>query len=143
MTTNKRKKKKGGAPKKLIDYSKLDKLCAIHCTGEECAAILEVDYDTLNNSLKSDGFGGFSDYFKKKSASGKMSLRRRQYTKAVDEGNPTMLIWLGKQWLGQKDSETLVDTTVNNIMPVPTADSIDSWEESAQVQQDNILNQDD
>ena len=39
-------KNKGGRPKVVIDYKTLEKLCAIHCTGEECAAILGVDYDT-------------------------------------------------------------------------------------------------
>lgn len=89
--------------KKQIDYAQLDKLCAIQCTGEECAAFLGMDYDTLNNRLKEDGGAGFSDYYAQKSAGGKVSLRRKQYQKAVEEGNPTMLIWLGKQWLGQKD----------------------------------------
>ena len=92
----------GPYPKK-IDYDALDKLCAIQCTGEECAAFLNMDYDTLNNRLKQDGNGGFSDYYQQKASSGKISLRRKQYSKAVNEGNPTMLIWLGKQWLGQKD----------------------------------------
>jgi hypothetical protein len=31
-----------------------------------------------------------------------VALRRRQF-KAADDGNPTMLIWLGKQYLGQAD----------------------------------------
>ena len=31
-----------------------------------------------------------------------ISLRRAQYQVAKD-GNPTMLIWLGKQWLGQSE----------------------------------------
>ena len=97
--------KLGGAPKKPIDYDALDKMCAIHCTGEECAALLDVSYEHLNNQLKRDGNGGFLDYFTKKSANGKMSLRRRQYTAAVTDGNPTMMIWLGKQWLGQKEPE--------------------------------------
>ena len=98
-----------GAPKKKItkplhqlDYKKLDAMCAIHCTGEECAAILGVDYDTLNKALKRDGNKGFTDYFKQKGANGKMSLRRKQYDHAMG-GNSTMLIWLGKQWLGQSD----------------------------------------
>lgn len=95
--------KLGGAPTKPIDYVTLDKMCAIHCTGEECAAILDISYEHLNNQLKKEGNGGFLDYFAKKSANGKMSLRRRQYTAAVTDGNPTMMIWLGKQWLGQKD----------------------------------------
>ena len=64
-----------------------------------------MDYDTLNENLKRDGKGGFSDYYAQKGAVGKVSLRRKQYQKAVEEGNPTMLIWLGKQWLGQSDGQ--------------------------------------
>ena len=85
-----------------IDWDQVDKLCAIHCTGEEQASILGVDYDTLNAACKRDKGIGFSDYFKQKSSGGKMSLRRRQYTSAMD-GNTTMLVWLGKNWLGQSD----------------------------------------
>ena len=33
---------------------------------------------------------------------GRTSIRRAQYKAALD-GNPTMLIWLGKQLLGQKE----------------------------------------
>ncbi len=95
-------KNKGGRPKYEIDYKTLLGLCKLQCTGEECAAVLEVDYDTLNNRLKEDGEGGFSDFFKKHSAGGRASLRRRQF-KAADDGNVTMLIWLGKQYLGQTD----------------------------------------
>jgi hypothetical protein len=93
---------KGGRPTKPIDYTKLDAMCAIHCTGEECAAILGVSYEHLNNQLKRDGNGGFLDYFKIKGSNGKMSLRRKQYDQAMS-GNATMLIWLGKQWLNQSD----------------------------------------
>lgn len=95
-------KNKGGRPQVVIEYSKLDAMCAIHCTGEECAAILGMDYDSLNKALKRDGHGGFTDYFTQKGANGKMSLRRKQYDQAMS-GNSTMLIWLGKQWLGQAD----------------------------------------
>ena len=89
----------------------------IQCTGEECASILGIDYDTLNNRLKEDTGSGFSDYYAQKSAGGKVSLRRKQYQKAVEEGNPTMLIWLGKQWLGQKDGaeEAVKDSPVGRI----------------------------
>ena len=121
MRDNERKqarpKNKGGRPKKLvIDYQKLQKMCAIHCTGEECAALLDVDYDTLNRTLKEDGYGGFTDYFKKYSAGGKMSLRRKQFEKA-SEGNIPMLIWLGKQYLGQKDQveEVARDERISSV----------------------------
>lgn len=92
----------GGRPRAYIDYEKLEKLCQIHCTGEECAAILDVDYDTLNRNLIEDGHGGFAEYFKRYSANGKASLRRRQFQAAMD-GNTTMLVWMGKQLLGQSD----------------------------------------
>ena len=75
----------------------------LHCTGEECATLLDIDYDNLNEHLIRDGHGGFTEYFKKHSAGGKMSLRRRQWHKAIDDDNTTMQIWLGKQNLGQSD----------------------------------------
>jgi len=127
-------KKKGGRPKAVINYPALEKMCAIQCTGEECAAILGMDYDTLNNRLKSDGHGGFSEYFRQKSSNGKASLRRKQYQKAVEEGNPTMLIWLGKQWLGQVDrveqdnissDGSFKPTTINLVGVAPSGDSGD------------------
>ncbi len=43
-----------------------------------------------------------------------MSLRRRQYSAAMD-GNSTMLIWLGKQWLGQKEPEKDKDNTAEQL----------------------------
>ena len=89
---------------KQLDYKTLDNLCAIQCTGEECAAILNIDYDTLNAALKRDGNKGFSEYFKLKGAKGKVSLRRKQFQTA-EKGNVTMLIWLGKQYLGQSDKQ--------------------------------------
>ena len=95
-------KNKGGRPRYEVDYETLDKLCGIQCTGEECAAILKVDYDTLDRALKRDKKGGFTEYFAQKGAFGKMSLRRKQYDQAMT-GNSTMLVWLGKQWLGQTD----------------------------------------
>jgi len=95
-------KNKGGRPKYEIDYKTLDSLCGILCTGEEIASILNIDYDTLNAALKRDKHGGFSEYYKKKSSNGKASLRRRQFKAALD-GNPTMLVWLGKQYLDQSD----------------------------------------
>ena len=106
------KKNKGGRPEKPIDYNQLQKLCAIQCTGEECASLLECSYEHLNNQLKKDGHGGFLDYFKKHSATGKASLRRRQYKAAVEDGNVPMMIWLGKQYLGQKEPEKATEQII-------------------------------
>ena len=43
----------------------------------------------------------FSETYKRYSQNGKISLRRYQYKQA--EHNPTMAIWLGKQWLNQAE----------------------------------------
>tara|TARA_R110002110_G_scaffold86172_3_gene224934 strand:- start:440 stop:784 length:345 start_codon:yes stop_codon:yes gene_type:complete len=95
-----------------IDWEQVDKMCGIHCTGEEQSGILGVDYDTLNAACKREKKMGFSDYFRQKSSSGRMSLRRRQYSLAMD-GNPTMLVWLGKNWLGQADKSEVTQTTTS------------------------------
>jgi hypothetical protein len=72
-----------------------------------------MDYDTLNRALKRDKHGGFTEYFKKHSASGKASLRRKQF-QVADGGNVGMLVWLGKQYLGQTDK---VEQQVDHINP--------------------------
>ncbi len=96
---------KGGRPAKKIDYEQLEKLCAMLCTGEECAAMLGMTYETLNNKLKQEGHDGFLEYYKRHSAQGKSSLRRLQW-KSANKGNVTMQIWLGKQILGQCDKRS-------------------------------------
>jgi hypothetical protein len=93
---------KGGRPLTELNYDKLEAMCKIFATGEECAGVLGIDYDTLNRRLKEEGLGGFTDYYKKHSSHGKVSLRRAQMKLAL-EGNATMLIWEGKQVLGQSD----------------------------------------
>lgn len=99
-------KNKGGRPKITFNeqqYETLEGLCQMQATGEEIAAFFKIDYDTLNRILYDDGHGGFSDYFKKASGVGKISLRRAQFRSAVTNSNVTMQIFLGKNWLAQKD----------------------------------------
>lgn len=92
-------------PRKTIDYDQLSSMCAIQCTGEECASVLGISYDTLVRALHRELGCGFADYFKKHSGAGRASLRRRQFEQA--KNNPTMAIWLGKQYLGQADKQEL------------------------------------
>lgn len=95
---------KMGAPRK-IDENQFEKLCSIMCTQEEIAGFFDCHIDTVNNFCKREYGMTFSEIYKSKSATGKMSLRRAQFKSAVDRLNPTMLIWLGKQYLGQKEPE--------------------------------------
>lgn len=87
-----------GRPKLEIDEEEVIKLASIHCTMEEIGYIVGCSVDTLENR--------FSESIKEGRARGRASLRRMQY-EAAKKGNATMLIWLGKQLLGQRDAETL------------------------------------
>lgn len=85
-----------GRPKKKIDYQTVEKLANIQCTQEEISNFLGISTRTLQKDKE------FLRIYKKGLENGKMSLRRMQFKKAND-GNVSMLIWLGKQYLGQTD----------------------------------------
>lgn len=96
-----------------INWTTVDAMMHIQCTGEEIAAVLQIDYDTLQRAVKREKGIPFADYIRQKSDGGKSSLRRLQWSKAK-EGNPTMLIWLGKQVLGQKDHQEITGNMNHN-----------------------------
>lgn len=91
------------------DWKKIEGMASIFCTGEEIANILDLHYDTLESRIKEryDGLS-ISDFLKKHQSNGKASLRRTQYKAALEDKNITMLIWLGKQHLGQTDKQELL-----------------------------------
>jgi hypothetical protein len=95
----------GGRPTIEIDWKLFDKLCYMQATQLEIASFFNCSVDTIERAVKKQYNAGFADYYKKASAGGRMSLRRRQIESAMD-GNVTMLIWLGKQYLEQKDVTT-------------------------------------
>lgn len=91
-----------GRPKIEIDFKGLKKLCNIQCTLVEISQWFNCSEDTVERRVKEKYDITFAEYYKKNSARGKMSLRRKQMQVAL-KGNVTMLIWLGKQHLGQTD----------------------------------------
>lgn len=95
--------KANGRPKIPIDFPMVEKLCAIQCTGDEIASVLGINYDTLFNRIKQEYGITFSEYFKKHSGAGKASLRRTQFELA--KKSAAMCIWLGKQYLGQREPD--------------------------------------
>ena len=96
-----------GRPKKVIDYNLVEKLANIMCTQEEIATMFDCDVRTLQRDEK------FCRVFKKGKENGKMSLRRTQFKLA--EKNPTMAIFLGKQYLGQRDNIEVKAENTNRI----------------------------
>ena len=100
------------AKKKEINLKHLEKLCSMQCTKSEICDFFDIDEKTLTRICKDEYGMGFSDVYKKKSATGKISLRRYQFR--IAETNATMAIWLGKQYLGQRDNLELIDNTEIN-----------------------------
>lgn len=90
----------GGRPRFVIDYDSVEKLASLQCTQSEIASYLGCSVDTLQADEK------FSGIYKAGMDKGRMSLRRHQW-RALEEGNSTMLVWLGKQYLGQREKNEL------------------------------------
>ena len=100
-----------GRPKIEIDFEKVDALCAVFCNCEEIVSILKFDmkvsYDTVERRIKEQFDITFAEYVKQKQmAFAKPKLRKAQFDCAMS-GNATMLIWLGKQYLGQIDKQEM------------------------------------
>lgn len=87
-----------GRPRIELDREALRALAVMQGTYDEMAAVMGCSPDTLTRHYK--------DVIDAARATGRMSLRRFQYVNARN-GNATMQIWLGKQWLGQKDVATI------------------------------------
>lgn len=114
---------KGGRPRKEMTDEEFDRVIGmirIQCTAEEIAGVLSVSSDTLDRRIKERGEIGFAELYKKHASFGKASLRRLQW-RAAEAGNPTMLIWLGKQVLGQSDKQAIEHTGAGGG-PIQTED---------------------
>ncbi|MBK8677001.1 MAG: hypothetical protein IPN27_11720 [Cellvibrionales bacterium] len=91
-----------GRPKAVIDWAVVGKLLEAGCAGTDIASQLGIGVDTLERRCRTDNKVTFSAFSQQKRMSGDNLLRAAQY-KAAMEGNTTMLVWLGKQRLGQVD----------------------------------------
>jgi hypothetical protein len=110
----------GGRPRKELtdgDFQRLVAMIRIQCTQDEICGVFDMTAETLNTRLEERGEGSFSTLFKKHSDEGKASLRRMQW-KAAEAGNPTMLVWLGKNMLGQSD-KLMHGNDPDNPLPQP------------------------
>lgn len=94
-------------PRKEIDQKQFENLCGLQCTLDEFCGWFNVTDKTLDSWCKRTYGKHFSEVFREKRGTGKISLRRSQFQLA--QTNASMAIWLGKQYLGQRDQ---IETTV-------------------------------
>lgn len=98
-----------GRPKKQFsekDIEQIKVLARCHCPDSEIAAFMECGEMTIRRH--------FGTLLKEWREAGKSNIRAKQYQLAM-QGDKTMLIWLGKQILGQSEkvaqqvSATVID----------------------------------
>ena len=88
------------------NFSQFEELCHMQATVGEIENVLDIDHKTIDRLCKEHYGFGFSQAYKKYAEGGKLSLRR--YQMELAKRNAAMAIWLGKQYLGQKEPEQLI-----------------------------------
>jgi hypothetical protein len=109
-----KEKKKMGRPPKQIDKEQFEKLCGLQCTEEEIAGWFKCSVDTVERWCKKEYQITFAEVYRKASADGKITLRRYQLQLAKTNGS--VAIWLGKVWLGQRETEGGAASTDDRVV---------------------------
>jgi len=81
----------------------IEKLAQIGCTNEEIAYIVEFEERELLHH--------FQDTLSKGRGFLRGNIRKAQIKNALEDRNTSMLIWLGKQYLGQKEPKNQTEHT--------------------------------
>jgi len=113
-------KKAMGRKKIEFDWDRLDKFLMSGCSGAQSAAAVGISFDTLNRRCQSEKKTTFATYAAKLRQKGDSMLHAKQYQVAMD-GNTTLLVWLGKQRLGQSDQpreKQEFNGTLSNLLSV-------------------------
>lgn len=95
-------KRPKGRPKIELDVKQAAIFGYFRATYETMAEYLGCHVDTIRAAMQNED-SEFSKAYKKNFSGMKMKLSEAQIKAALD-GNSTLLIWLGKQYLGQKDN---------------------------------------
>ena len=113
MATTKRGKAKKpvGRPRIELDPKQAKIFGYFRATYDTMAEQIGCHVDTIRAAMQDDK-SEFSKEYKKGFSGMKMKLSEAQVKTAIEDRNPTLLVWLGKQYLNQKDSP-MPDEDVN------------------------------
>ncbi len=93
-----------GAPKKELDWALVDHLLEACNSGPTIAHKLGIGPTTLYERTMKEKGVTFSEYSQLKRKHGDDNIKTAQYNKAVS-GDNTMLVWLGKNRIGQRETQ--------------------------------------
>ncbi len=106
---------KNGRPKIQIDWKRFEECCAAQCTLREIADYFNCSQMTIERKVKEHYHCGFVDIFKRRRQKGLMSLRVSLFKMA--EKQPSVAIFLAKNWLGMSDKTEIAGPEGQPIMP--------------------------
>lgn len=115
------------------EFDIFEELCAKFCDQKEIANIMCVSLKALNRICKEHYFDSedgrpmsLSEVQDRFRCRGYLRVREKQW-EAIEKGNTTMLLWYGKNYLGQKDNPTVdnsleeIKNNVNSLSDILTA----------------------
>jgi len=108
---NPKAKKPTGRPRIKLDPKQAKIFGYFRATYDTMAEQIGCHVDTIRAAMQ-DEDSEFSKAYKKGFSSMKMKLSEAQVKTAIEEHNSTLLVWLGKQYLDQKDNP-MPDEDVN------------------------------
>lgn len=106
-----------GRPPAQIDWDKVDSLLIAGCSGAEIAGHIGVHKSTIYDRCLIELGIPFNEYSQQKKAKGDSLIKAHRFAKALgktDDGDNTLLIWLSKVRLGEKEPKHEENTTTNN-----------------------------
>lgn len=102
-------------PEKPIDWKKVDHLLMAGCKGTEIASHFDMHHDTFYRKVEEQYKISFTAYSQLKREQGDSLLKVKQYEKALEKDN-TMMIWLGKQRLDQREPQAVEKHAPNDAL---------------------------
>jgi hypothetical protein len=112
-----------GRPRIEFDLAAVEGLGQIGATAAEMVSVLPASQATIEHRM-ADRESDFYKAYEKGRGLLKTSLRRKQIQVAL-AGSHTMLIWLGKQLLGQSDRHDQVSSNLNVNLASLTDDQLE------------------
>ena len=101
-------------PQAKIDWNKVGERIKAQCFATGIASSLGISVDTLYLRCKKDLNIDYTEFSEQKKAEGVEMLREKQYKLAM-EGDRTLLVWLGKQYLGQSEKQEMKHEFKNEL----------------------------
>ncbi|MDD2263047.1 MAG: hypothetical protein PHW20_12385, partial [Clostridia bacterium] len=98
---NPKAKKPTGRPRIELDPKQAKIFGYFRATYDTMAEQIGCHVDTIRHAMQDEDSEFFKAY-KNGFSSMKMKLSEAQVKTAIEDHNPTLLVWLGKQYLGQK-----------------------------------------